>query len=163
MKEANFIMVSNPQDNKAALQAENGLNRMANQFAREAGQQMKSLKRQKELKQRNSIIDRMVKIMLDNGASNRSILKALPGLAEFAKFGSRAVDNPASGKPDNSQPQPTPGEEVLGLFLSEVETQEVRWLWEKHIPLGKITILDGDPAMGKSLLAINVAACVSTG
>ena len=48
-------------------------------------------------------------------------------------------------------------------MLSEVETQEIHWLWEHRIPLGKITILDGDPGMGKSLLAINLAACVSTG
>ena len=41
--------------------------------------------------------------------------------------------------------------------------QEVRWLWEKRIPLGKLTILDGDPGMGKSLLSIALAASVSTG
>lgn len=50
-----------------------------------------------------------------------------------------------------------------GILLSEVETQQVEWLWEKRIPLGKITILDGDPGMGKSLLALNIAACVTTG
>jgi archaellum biogenesis ATPase FlaH len=44
-----------------------------------------------------------------------------------------------------------------------VETHQIDWLWERRIPLGKITILDGDPGMGKSLLAINIAACVSTG
>src|SRR2546428_3285714 len=47
--------------------------------------------------------------------------------------------------------------------LSQVETQQVDWLWQRRIPLGKITILDGDPGMGKSLLAIFIAACVSTG
>jgi RecA-family ATPase len=47
--------------------------------------------------------------------------------------------------------------------LSQVETQQVDWLWQRRIPLGKITILDGDPGMGKSLLAINIAACISTG
>src|SRR5205085_10467784 len=45
----------------------------------------------------------------------------------------------------------------------EVETQEVHWLWQKRIPLGKITLLDGDPGMGKSMLAINLAARVSSG
>ena len=47
--------------------------------------------------------------------------------------------------------------------LSGVKTQQIDWLWQRRIPLGKITILDGDPGMGKSLLAINIAACVSTG
>src|SRR5436189_1866865 len=48
-------------------------------------------------------------------------------------------------------------------ILSKVESQQVDWLWQRRIPLGKITILDGDPGMGKSLLSIFIAACVSTG
>ena len=48
-------------------------------------------------------------------------------------------------------------------FLSEVESQQVDWLWQRRIPLGKITLLDGDPGMGKSLLSIFIAACVTTG
>jgi len=55
------------------------------------------------------------------------------------------------------------GNELPGTILSEVTAQQIDWLWQKRIPLGKITILDGDPGMGKSLLAINIAACLSTG
>src|SRR5205823_8456794 len=66
-------------------------------------------------------------------------------------------------KLDKSQPSPVPNQEPPGLLLSEVETQEITWLWEKRIPRGKITILDGDPGMGKSLIAAHIAACVSTG
>lgn len=156
-------MNTNSPDKKEALQAENDLIKLANQLINEVGKQFKSSKRQNELNQRNSITARMLQIMRNNGASEQSIRKAYPGLAEFAQYAIREVNKPTSGKPDNSQSVPTPGEEALGLFLSEVETQEVHWLWEKRIPLGKITILDGDPGMGKSLLAINVAACVSTG
>jgi archaellum biogenesis ATPase FlaH len=54
-------------------------------------------------------------------------------------------------------------EELFGTELSEVETHQIEWLWQGRIPLGKITILDGDPGMGKSLIAMNIAACVSTG
>ncbi|TMD69878.1 MAG: AAA family ATPase [Chloroflexi bacterium] len=50
-----------------------------------------------------------------------------------------------------------------GVTLSEVETKPIQWLWRRRIPLGKITLLDGDPGMGKSLLAITIAACASTG
>ena len=49
------------------------------------------------------------------------------------------------------------------ITLSEVETKPIEWLWRRRIPLGKITLLDGDPGMGKSLLAITIAACASTG
>ena len=53
--------------------------------------------------------------------------------------------------------------EPIGVKLSEVETQQIDWLWQRRVPLGKITLLDGDPGIGKSLLAITIAACISTG
>ncbi len=121
------------------------------------------LKRKNALKHRNSILAHLVKIMREQGASDPSIRKALPGLEEFAKSAARKLYNPASTTPEHPQPSPDPDEEALGLFLSEIETQPVHWLWEKRIPLGKITLLDGDPGMGKSLLALNLAARVSSG
>ncbi|MGH2497250.1 MAG: AAA family ATPase [Ktedonobacteraceae bacterium] len=156
-------MTTNSQDKKAAIQAENDLIKLAERFINEVDKQFKSSKRQKEQKQMESIITRMLQIMRDNGASEQSIRKAFPGLAEFAKYAIRSDYNQTVSKLENPQPVPTSEVEAPGLFLSEFETQEVSWLWEKRIPLGKITILDGDPGMGKSLLAINVAARVSTG
>jgi hypothetical protein len=35
--------------------------------------------------------------------------------------------------------------------------------WQRHLPLGKLTTLDGDPCLGKSILALDIAARVSTG
>lgn len=47
--------------------------------------------------------------------------------------------------------------------LSEVQPEMVRWLWEGRIPLGKLTVLDGDPGLGKSLVTLDLAARVSRG
>jgi KaiC/GvpD/RAD55 family RecA-like ATPase len=47
--------------------------------------------------------------------------------------------------------------------LSEVPPKPVEWLWEGLIPLGKVTLLDGEPGSGKSLLAFDLAARVSRG
>ena len=47
--------------------------------------------------------------------------------------------------------------------LAEVEPEEVAWLWEPYIPLGKLTILEGDPGVGKTWLALQLAAIVSRG
>ena len=47
--------------------------------------------------------------------------------------------------------------------LSEVELQEVNWLWYPYIPSGKITIIQGDPGEGKTTLALRLAAACSTG
>ena len=49
------------------------------------------------------------------------------------------------------------------IFMDSVEPQEVQWLWYPYIPLGKVTILMGDPGEGKSTLALNIAAAVSRG
>jgi hypothetical protein len=46
---------------------------------------------------------------------------------------------------------------------SEVTSQPVRWLWPGRIPLGELTILAGDPGLGKSLLASELSARLSRG
>src|ERR1700730_2208443 len=154
-------MITNPSGKKTALQAEKELDNLLNQYITEVGREMKSLQRQKEQARMTSIINTMVMIMRDNGASEQTIQKALPGFHEFAKYAIREDYNQLASKLENRQP--APAGEAPGLFLSDIAAQEVRWLWQKRIPLGKITILDGDPGMGKSLLAINIAARVSTG
>src|SRR5262249_19601439 len=47
--------------------------------------------------------------------------------------------------------------------LTEVAARPIEWLWEGRIPRGKITILDGDPGVGKAALALGLAARVSRG
>jgi hypothetical protein len=47
--------------------------------------------------------------------------------------------------------------------LAEVEPEHVSWLWPGRIPVGKITMLDGDPGNGKSTISLDIAARVSRG
>ena len=47
--------------------------------------------------------------------------------------------------------------------ISDVAPKPVEWLWEGRVPCGKVTLLDGEPGSGKSLLAIDLAARVSRG
>ncbi|MEJ6397310.1 AAA family ATPase [Yoonia sp. 208BN28-4] len=47
--------------------------------------------------------------------------------------------------------------------LSEFERKEVEWLWEPLIPRGMMTIIEGDPDVGKSYLAMHIAAEISKG
>jgi putative DNA primase/helicase len=63
--------------------------------------------------------------------------------------------SPANDKPDQF--------DDVGIFLSEVVEESVEWLWEARIPLGKLTVTDGDPGSGKSVLTTDLAARVSTG
>jgi RecA-family ATPase len=50
----------------------------------------------------------------------------------------------------------------LGTLLSEVEPESVKWLWQGRIPLGKVTMIDGDPGLGKSAITLDLAARVSS-
>jgi hypothetical protein len=52
---------------------------------------------------------------------------------------------------------------AITVRLSDVKAEAVTWLWNGRIPLGKLTILDGDPDLGKSTLLLDLAARVTRG
>lgn len=49
---------------------------------------------------------------------------------------------------------------ALKLY-SEVHSVQVQWLWYPYIPLGKVTLLQGDPGDGKSTMMMNLIACLT--
>ncbi len=53
--------------------------------------------------------------------------------------------------------------ELKMIRMSEVESQEVKWLWYPFIPYGKLTIIQGDPGDGKTTLVLNIVAKLSKG
>ena len=127
----------------------------------------KQAKLDQKANDQNFILERLRYVsdkMHEAGASEQSIRLALRGTYEFLKVtldqkleksAEEIIKNPDSPYKQSKQAPLT--------ILSKVESQQVDWLWQRRIPLGKITILDGDPGMGKSLLSIFIAACVSTG
>ena len=50
----------------------------------------------------------------------------------------------------------------LRAMNSQTE-RPLRWLWQDKIPLGKLTLIEGPPAVGKLFVALYIAARVSTG
>ena len=53
--------------------------------------------------------------------------------------------------------------ELKIIKMSEIESQEIEWLWFPFIPYGKLTIIQGDPGDGKTTLVLNLAAKLSKG
>ena len=49
------------------------------------------------------------------------------------------------------------------INMSDVESKEISWLWYPFIPYGKLTIIQGDPGEGKTILVLNIAAVLSKG
>jgi hypothetical protein len=90
--------------------------------------------------------------------------------AELARKVSEAKKNPPSRTPKGDRKNSPRRheyddefEEAIAVRLSDVQEEPLEWLWPLRIPLGKLTLLAGDPGLGKSFMTIDMAARVSTG
>jgi len=92
-------------------------------------------------------------------------------------FHGRRPKTPPSGdgkRPaSQSRPAPSGGAAPIGpafqlstpvtVRLADVAPEPVAWLWRPYVPLGKLTIVQGDPQVGKSWLSLALATAVTTG
>jgi hypothetical protein len=76
-----------------------------------------------------------------------------PALANGRKFRGHA----------NHQSAPATQSTPVLLTMANIPARELAWLWRQWIPRGAITILDGDPGLGKSTVTIDLAARLSNG
>lgn len=74
--------------------------------------------------------------------------------AQEAEFRERARSNGNGG---------AVGRRLVLTDLATVRPRPVRWLWRHRIPLGAPTLLAGKPKLGKSTLAYELAAQITTG
>jgi hypothetical protein len=49
------------------------------------------------------------------------------------------------------------------VCMADVVTERIDWLWFGYIPYGSVTIIQGDPGVGKGSLTIDIAARLSRG
>jgi hypothetical protein len=68
--------------------------------------------------------------------------------------------NPAP-PPNLADTDPDPAADLELLCAGDHPATPVDWLWPDRIAYGKVTLLAGDPGLGKSLLALDVAAHVT--
>ena len=61
------------------------------------------------------------------------------------------------------KPKEADPDELFCESMAEVEEQEVDWMWENYVARGEVTIIEGDPGVGKSLLAQKFAVAVANG
>jgi len=47
--------------------------------------------------------------------------------------------------------------------FADITAERLEWVWEDRIPAGKLTVLAGNPDVGKSLVTIDIVARASTG
>lgn len=73
---------------------------------------------------------------------------------------------PSPCEPQQAQPAAQRIEGGLGPVTRSLDTvspRRVEWLWPGRVPLGKLSIIAGDPGLGKSMATLDIAATVSTG
>jgi hypothetical protein len=56
-----------------------------------------------------------------------------------------------------------PAEDSPFAVADTILPRRVAWLWDRRIPFGKVTLVEGDPGLGKSTLTLDVAARVTRG
>lgn len=71
----------------------------------------------------------------------------------------RALAESAPEWKPQGKDEPTP----KVVCMADVAPEEVRWLSHPYIPLGKLTIIEGDPGLGKSWMLCALAAAVTRG
>ena len=91
-------------------------------------------------------------------------LSVPPGPDEFVTEGQRhMLESPKPAPPQAGNLWQLPKPSAITRRLSAVERETLQWLWPGRIPLGKLTLLAGDPGLGKSFVTLDIAARVSSG
>ena len=49
------------------------------------------------------------------------------------------------------------------IRMSDIQPEQVQWLWYPYIPLGKLTVIQGDPGEGKTTFVLAVIAALTKG
>ncbi len=96
------------------------------------------------------------KSLAGNAASARII--ELPGLSEKGDI----IDWLKAGGTREQLEQLSALPKRKFLYASQVQPEPVDWLWNKRIACGMLTLLVGDPGLGKSLLDVKLVSAITT-
>ena len=87
----------------------------------------------------------------------------------FAKFkptaltGKEKLQEQRAEKKNLKRDEIKEGRRFLGINMDEVEEEELDWLWYPYLASGELTILEGDPGLGKSYMAQMIAGAIVDG
>jgi Bifunctional DNA primase/polymerase, N-terminal/AAA domain/Primase C terminal 1 (PriCT-1) len=73
----------------------------------------------------------------------------------YSKYEPKRRETKATGPKQERTP--------ITVRVSDVQREEVSWLWHHRIPRGKLTIIEGDPGEGKSFLSQAIATAITRG
>ncbi len=74
-----------------------------------------------------------------------------------------AIENSTATYGGDSGRALPPNHGSASVCIADVQSHPVEWLWRGWIPRGKVTLVEGDPGLGKSLLTLYLAARITKG
>ena len=114
-----------------------------------------------------------VAVISDDGAESRADAQAVACACHAAGLGVRVVDLAGPVKDVSAYLDKHTESDLAALIeaappltgpvptrLSEASGEPVSWLWPGWIPEGSVTLLDGSPGVGKTLITLDLAARV---
>jgi hypothetical protein len=100
-------------------------------------------------------------------AENRALRKAVHAARDLRKLVNGAPEaeafDAAAAATQKAPAATAAAEDVEVVCMADVEPSDPPWLWEGRVALKTITLLVGDPGLGKSTVLLDLAARVSTG
>ena len=121
-------------------------------------------------------IQRLIQMAMDPSVDRVDQLRAARKLGELGytlpgepspeplpKKTSPAPSDELPRKPTADGKPPAPIYDPVMTPFSEIASKCVEWIWKNRFPEGKVAIIVGDPGLGKSQIAVSMAAIVSTG
>jgi hypothetical protein len=79
------------------------------------------------------------------------------------KYGLKPQSNIGQSRFYNSYEKQNKKSQAITICLANVKPEPISWLWPGLIPRGKITLIAGDPGLGKSLISSMLASVASKG
>jgi putative DNA primase/helicase len=85
-----------------------------------------------------------------------------PGEVGYLLDGAAPPPRPSAGRGQEEKKAASALPVLRAQRLDEVQARAVQWLWSIWLPTPKVTMLDGDPGLGKSTLVLDLVARLTT-
>lgn len=93
----------------------------------------------------------------------REIDKAVDRHFTTTKDEPKGKDKAKKQRAEDRDPQRNEERKFLQLSIADVEEEELDWIWYPYLARGELTILEGDPGLGKSYMAQMIGGCIVDG
>lgn len=115
----------------------------------------------------SDVVARLTKAAHEAGLTGSEVKGTIRSGMEAGKKNPRTAPPtklpPSGGKSDPKPAGDNQQVKAVLIRMSDVEPRPVEWLWPDRIAVGKMSVLAGDPGLGKSFVSLDIAARVSTG